>query len=239
MSEISILIPSFKEYENLNYLLPKISESIDNNFKPHIVNVIVIDCVELDQKTKVLCEKFGYTYINRGPTNSFGDALRSGIDYVKKNLTTSEWVIVMDSDGSHDPGLFQEFSKFINSNSIDLVIASRYVKGGSTENNFILIFLSLVVNFIYRKYFNLNVKDVSNNFRLYSFNTLRNLKLEEKNFEIVEEILIKIIKNDKNIKIVEIPSRFLIRKYGKSKRNLIAFTISYLKSLNRLKRFTK
>jgi len=97
----------------------------------------------------------------------------------------------------------------------------------------------LVVNLIYRKYFNLTIKDVSNNFRLYRFNLLKDLDLVEKNFEIVEEILIKIVNNNPNVKIAEIPSKFLFRKYGKSKRNLFKFSLTYLRSIFRLKHYTK
>lgn len=239
MSEISILIPSFKEYENLKFLLPQIYNSIKKNFTSHKLNVIVVDSIEYDVKTKSLCDKYGFIYINREKTDNFGDAIRTGIEYVNKNFSNSKWLIIMDSDGSHDSNIFFEFSKLINLNKFDLVIASRYIRGGSTENNLILKFLSSVVNLIYRKYFNLNIKDVSNNFRLYRFSLLKDIDLVEENFEVVEEILIKLLKNNPNLRISEIPSKFLNRKYGKSKRNLFRFSITYFKSILRLRRYIK
>ena len=145
----------------------------------------------------------------------------------------------MDADGSHNSDSFEDFRYQIDTNEPDIVIASRYVIGGETKNNAVLILLSKLVNIFYRILFKLPVKDVSNNYRLYKFDLIKDIELVEKNFDIVEEILIKIIKKQKNIKIIEIPSTFEKRKYGKSKRNLFIFAITYLYSVIRLKKFNK
>lgn len=235
MSNIVIIIPAFQEYENLEFLLPLISNSILENFADHSVNVIIVDSVEFNSKTKILCEENNFIYLNRKPENSFGDAIRSGFSFIIENLPTTKWVIVMDSDGSHDPSLFKNFNKFINDNSYDVVIASRYVEGGSTDNHLFLILLSKIVNIFYKYSFNLKIKDISNNYRLYRYSCIQNINLVEKNFDIVEEILIKLVKSNKNLKIIEIPTKFSKRKFGKSKRNLVTFSLTYLKSIMRLR----
>ena len=239
MSSIAIVIPSYDEFDNLQYLLPKIKNSIKENFSSHDVEVVIVDGLKKDQKTKFLCENFGFNYLNRDPSNQFGDAIRSGINFVRNSNQSNEWLIIMDSDGSHDPSLFREFNSFINNNEPDIVIASRYVQGGSTENNIVLITLSMIVNLIYKFSFNLRVNDISNNFRLYRFSYLKDIELLEQNFDIVEEILIKILKKFPDLNIIEIPSTFLKRKHGKSKRNLILFSFTYLRSIKRLRKFSK
>jgi len=239
MNNLTIIVPAFKELDNLKVLIPKIYKNLLNHFKNFNNNLIIVDGIVPDFSTSRICNEFGSTYINRVPDDTFGDAIRSGIDYVKQNFSETDWLIIMDADGSHNPDSFKDFRDQIDTNEPDIVIASRYVIGGGTKNNAVLILLSKLVNILYRILFDLPVKDVSNNYRLYKFDLLKDIDLVEKNFDIVEEILIKIIKKNKNVKITEIPSTFEKRKYGKSKRNLFIYAITYLYSIIRLKKFNK
>ena len=239
MSKLSIIIPSYDEYENLTILLPKLKEAISKYFISTETNVFIVDSVVENLKTKKLCESFNFIYVNRVPNNNFGDAIRSGIKFVSSEYSSTEWLIIMDSDNSHNPEMFKEFSEIISTDSADIVIASRYISGGKTENSLLLIFLSKVVNLIYKNIFNFKIYDISNNYRLYKFDILKNIKLVENNFEIVEEILIKIRKNQPNVRIKEVPSTFYKREFGKSKRNLFLFFLTYLNSIYKLKKFEK
>jgi dolichol-phosphate mannosyltransferase len=63
-----------------------------------------------------------------------------------------------------------------------------------TDNNRILILMSWVVNIVYSIVLNLRCKDVSNSFKLYRGDLLRNLNLYCNNFDIVEELLFKLKK---------------------------------------------
>jgi dolichol-phosphate mannosyltransferase len=231
--KVSIIIPALNEVENLKALLPQIKNIITKNYLKVDTEIFVIDGIKISNKVLNLCKELEINYINRQPRNDFGDAIRSGIQNAKK----PDWLIIMDSDGSHNPETLIKFYEEIIKNEFDLVISSRYVSGGKTENNFILVLMSLIVNIIYRFLFKIKVKDVSNNFRLYKFEYLEKINLEEKNFEIVEEILIKLNKNFQYLKILEIPDTFKKRKFGKSKRDLIKFSISFLNSIIKLYRY--
>lgn len=230
---LAILIPSLNEFDNLVHLIPKLKKSINLHFKELKVDVYIVDGITKNVEIHDLCTSNGIKYHNRYPSNSFGDALRSGL----KIIGNPDWLIIMDSDGSHNPETFYEFKQFIISDKFDLIISSRYIEGGETENPKILILLSQIVNMVYRLIFNLNINDVSNNYRLYRFQYLSNIELVESNFEIVEEILIKLKKNYPKIKIKEIPDKFHKRMFGKSKRNLILFTFTFLKSLLKLYKY--
>ena len=208
MNNLTIIIPAYKELDNLKILIPKIYKNLSQYFKDYNNNIIIVDGIVPDSLTRRLCNEFGSTYINRAPDDTFGDAIRSGIDCVKQNFSETDWLIIMDADGSHNSDSFKDFRFQIDTNEPDIVIASRYVIGGKTKNNAVLISLSKLVNIIYRIMFKLPVKDVSNNYRLYKFDFIKDIELVEKNFDIVEEILIKIIKKKQNIKIIEIPSTF-------------------------------
>jgi dolichol-phosphate mannosyltransferase len=140
----------------------------------------------------------------------------------------------MDSDGSHPVSMVPIL--WSRRKDADLVIASRYVKDGHTENPAILVFLSLVVNSVFRLVLGLKCRDVSNSFRLYDGEALRSLSLECENFDIIEEILIKLSLSKKDFEAIEVPFTFGTRKEGKTKRNLFKFAVSYLGTLCKLYR---
>ena len=98
--------------------------------------------------------------------------------------------------------------------------------------------MSRAVNFLYSLFLNLKCKDVSNNFKLYKSYLLRNLNLSSNNFDIIEEILFKMKKNKKDLKIKEIPCTFKERMFGHTKRDLMLFAFSFFFTLLKL-RFRK
>ena len=226
--DISIIIPAYMEEENLRILLPRLqSECLSQKYSSEI---LIIDTINSLDNTKELCTLNNVTYINRENGNTYGDAIRTGIKYSK-----GKQVLFMDADGSHSP----EFIKTMYQNLFDndVVIASRYIDGGRSDNSKILIFMSWCVNTTYAVLFNLKCKDVSNSFKLYNGDEIRKLSLKCNNFDIVEEILIKLKRNNKKLKIKEIPYTFKERMFGHTKRNLISFMFSYLYSIIRLKFF--
>ncbi len=118
----------------------------------------------------------------------------------------------------------------------DVVVASRYTEGGHTENSPLLILMSRMLNWTYAFFLNINCRDVSNSYKLYRGDELRALDLKCENFDIVEEILIRLARKKKELRIKELPFTFKQRMFGKSKRNLFAFMFSYAFTLVRLLR---
>lgn len=227
--ELSIIIPSYLEEENLRILLPRLKTVLSSLNIPS--EILVIDTMEPMDNTKQACQENNIKYINREAGNFFGDAIRTGIKHAM-----GTYIIFMDGDGSHSPEFIPRLLEYKDDS--DVIIASRYVEGGATDNKKILIFMSKAVNILYSLFLNLKCKDVSNNFKLYKSHLLKNLNLYSDNFDIIEEILFKIKKNKKDLKIIEIPCTFKERMFGHTKRNLIFFAISFLFTLIKL-RFRK
>ena len=228
--DLSIVIPSYRELENLQVLLPELSKELMNTGINY--EIIVVETIDVCEETIKECSNYANVkYINRSPANTYGDAVRSGI-----NKSNGEFLIFMDADGSHSPSFIKNL--YNERNKTDIVIASRYIDGGKTDNGIILIFMSFVVNKLYSLVLNLNVKDVSNSFKLYKSIDLKILDLGCTNFDIVEEILYKCKINNPEIKILELPYTFKKRMYGQTKRNLIIFIFTFTLTLFKL-RFTK
>ena len=226
--KLSIVIPSFKEAENLEIVLPKLARSL--GMLDIESEIIVVDSPASNDNTLEICNKYGAKHLLRIPGNSYGDAIRSGI----KNAF-GEYLIIMDADGSHDPDFVRVLWKYRQ--NYDVVIASRYIEGGSTENSKILNFMSKTLNLTYGLVLQINCKDISNSFKLYNRQALTNIDLFCDEFDVVEEILFKLNKANK-LSIKEVPYTFKRRITGVSKRNLLLFIFKYIFTLIKL-RFMK
>jgi dolichol-phosphate mannosyltransferase len=189
-----------------------------------------VDAQSAIDETEDVCRSAGVRHVFRRNGNRYGDAVRTGIAE-----STGEFVLLMDADGSHNPA--DASSLWRERGTADLIVGSRYIKGGHTQNPAVLIFLSFVVNVVYRAAFGLRVHDVTNSFRLYLGDQVRALHLDSSDFEVVEEILIRLTFGPAKASVMEVPVTFEKRKAGESKRNLMEFAASYLRSIIRLRRF--
>jgi dolichol-phosphate mannosyltransferase len=257
---LSVVLPAYEEAANLDNLLPRLSAvalqivsqtpRLPEALQAHEgaagtaagspgsgpatqsqparqFEIVVVDTPEPRDETPAICKKHGVRYVPRRSGSLYGHAIRTALEEA-----SGEWVIFMDADGSHNPGFLPELWRYRN--DFDLVIASRYVEGGKTENPAVLIFMSLVINIMFRITLGLKCMDVSNSFRLYRGDDLRKLRLKCNHFDIVEEILVKLITVHPSYRLKEVPFYFEKRKAGKTKRNLFTFALGYIATLARL-----
>ena len=208
---------------NLLLRIDSAIKSIDIKYE-----VIVVDSIGNVDGTQNICEKYDCKYVVRNGGNSYGDAVRTGIEIAEGNL-----VLFMDADGSHSPEFIPELLRYAS--EFDIVIASRYVNKGHTENNFILTLMSRVLNITYSLVLGLPCKDVSNSYKIYHKNQLKSINLTCNNFDIVEEIIFKLYRSKKIFKIKEVPYAFQKRMFGKTKRNLFMFVITYVYTIVKLR----
>lgn len=218
---LSVIIPAYREEESLKSLLPLVYQECKNNFADF--EILVIGAREPLDKTQDVVSSLNaknVRYIARRGGNEYGFALRTGIEEASK-----ERLLVMDADGSHKPVYITELCK---NAQYDLAIGSRYGAGGDTKNNVVLVFMSKLLNLIYQLCLGLKVKDISNSLRLYRADQLKSLSLTCLHFDIMEEILIKLLLKYPSLTVKEIPIVFEKRIAGKSKRSLVVFMLAFL-----------
>lgn len=225
---ISVVLLAYKEEENLKILLPEIIEELNKIDEKY--EILVIDSEKPLDNTQNVCKEFNCRYINQEWPH-FAGAFKTGI----KNAMMDKFLI-LDSDGSHSPQYIPAiYSKFTKENK-DVVIGSRYVEGGHTSDAKSSIIMSHILNFVFRFCLGIKAKDISTDYRMYKTELLKGVTLECENYDVLQEVLMKIKLNNpqKKIEIGEVPISFEKRMFGESKRQLIPFIIDYIKSLVRL-----
>ncbi len=223
---LSVVLPAYEEAANLKVLLPRLKRSL--NAMGISYEVIVVDTVAPRDDTADVCAQHNIRCIHRTPTNAFGDAYRTGI-----GETQGRHVVFMDADGSHPPEFIAQL--YGHAFEHDIVIASRYVRGGSTENNAVLELMSRVLNMTYAIVLGIPCRDMSNSYKIYDGDRLRALDLRCDNFDVVEEIMVGLARDGQLLRIKEVPFTFQRRDEGQSKRNLFTFILSYAFTLMRLR----
>lgn len=220
----SIVLLAYKEEENLTVLIPKIKEQIEKVEKDY--EIIVVDTAQPMDHTKTVCDKMGVRYVNQ-KYPAFGGAFRTGIESANK-----ETFLILDSDGSHNPiyipAIYRKFMK----ERLDVVIGSRYVEGGKSNDSKSSFVMSKILNAVFRIFLGIKAKDISTDYRMYHTASLKTVDLQCTNYDVLEEVLVKMrLQKKGKFTIGEVPIEFDKRMYGESKRKLIPFMISYLKTL--------
>jgi len=223
--KIFVIIPTYNEVENIGNLLEEIM-----NLKADIEIVVVDD--NSPDGTGVAVKKLSrklyniHLLVRRKPREE-GFARVDGYKFALE--MGADFIIEMDADFSHKPKYITDFLKQIK--DFDLVIGSRYVKGGGEKGRKrFRVFLSSLANFYIRCVYGIKeVFDCSSGFRCFRRETLTKINLEElkaKGPAILPEILYRL--KDKGVKIKEIPIMYEARKRGKSKFSFAKITESLL-----------
>lgn len=223
---ISVILLAYHEEENLKLLLPQINHILAAVGEDY--EILVIDTAVPTDHTEHVCALNGASYIKQQEPY-FGGAFRTAIQCASKDK-----FLILDSDGSHDPEKIPALLDKFNTDRCDVVIGSRYVKGGVTNDKPSSIIMSRILNNMFRLCLGIRAKDISTDYRLYRTSQLKQVTLKCKNYDILQEVLLKLKLNKKNLTIGEVPITFNKRLYGESKRKLLPFILSYIKTLANL-----
>ncbi len=218
MKSIGIVIPAYKESENILTLIRKIRKNIN-------CLIIVVDDTP-DLKTgKIIYENKikNIRYYNRGKKDGRGSAVIFGFKKLTKIKKNINCFIEMDADLSHSPSELKRNISYFYKNSLDLLIGSRYLKGSKIYNwPRSRKILSKLSNILAKVLLGVPVTDYTNGFRFYSKPAAKTIisKCNKTGggFIILSEIVLILWKN--NFKISEIKSIFINRARGESSVNI-------------------
>ncbi|MBV9616165.1 MAG: polyprenol monophosphomannose synthase [Ktedonobacteraceae bacterium] len=208
-----IIIPTYNEVENLQSLLADIF-----SYAPE-THILIVDDNSPDGTGKLADEMSAQnpriSVMHRTGKLGLGTAYIAGFKYAIANGYDAAFE--MDADFSHDPKYLPDFLKAIK--SADLVIGSRYIKGGSTPNwSLLRRFISGGGNIYTRLVLGISVHDCTAGYRCYRREVLENLDLDTVQalgYAFQVEMAYRVFK--KGYRIVETPIVFMDRRLGQSK----------------------
>ncbi|MFC1590829.1 glycosyltransferase, partial [Candidatus Omnitrophota bacterium] len=210
------------EKENLEFLIPAVTNEALNFLGRGDFEVILLDGGSIDG-TKEVIKDMGVKFHSQ-KSKGYGNALIEGF-----NIATGDYLLTMDADLSHRPDFILNMWK--EKESAEIIVASRYIQGGTAETGRLRKMLSIILNVAFRKGLSLQIRDCSSGFRLFRRDVIKGMDLEGEDFEILEEMLIKGYLDGWKIK--EIPFHYTYRKSGKS-HIMLKFVYSYLRTFVRM-----
>jgi len=232
--QVSIIIPTYNESQNILNILKSIGEIIPKHI---FAETIVVDDNSPDGTGKIVEDYLknvkkiaGYSIniIHRTAKNGLSSAILSGIQNA-----AGDTIVVMDSDLSHPPQIIPKMIETLKQYQCDIVVASRYITGGKINGwNKRRKLISKVATIIAKKGLGVKTNDPMSGFFAFKKGILKELNFDAIGYKLLLEILVK--KRELNVK--EIPYTFQNRTFGSSKLNLFTIT-DYMKSVWKLYRY--
>jgi dolichol-phosphate mannosyltransferase len=215
--DLSVVIPALHEGPNLQVLLPLVRQVIDDL---GIRYELLIVTQELDPET-VAAAKQAHAEIVEQEEKGYGGALLAGFE-----RAGGEYLLTMDADLSHRPDFIREL--WARRQDAEVSIASRYVPGGSAAMPRRRFLLSRVLNEFFRRGLDVPLRDLSSGFRLYQASVLHQQTYAGRDFDILQQILVKAYAE--GWRIQEIPFAYAPRRHGSSNARLLRVGRAYVRT---------
>jgi SAM-dependent methyltransferase len=158
-------------------------------------------------------------------SEAYGTALLLGFQEA-----AGERILVMDADQAHPTSTLRDLWEARS--RAEILIASRYTRGGEAKMPLLRLILSRLLNAVFSRGLDLQVRDMSSGFRLYRTDVLRALSLESKDYDILQEILVKAMME--GYRIGEIPFVYHARSSRSAYERVFKFGLAYWKTFARL-----
>ena len=220
MSQPLIVIPTYNELENLQLLVPLIFEQLPQ------AHILVVDDNSPDG-TGQLADELASTdervfCLHRTQKEGLGRAYLAGFEWALARSYTH--IFEMDADHSHEPSRLPAL--LAATDSADVALGSRWVKGGGTIGwPLKRRLLSRGGSFYARTVLGVDVRDLTGGFKCFRREALLALELESVQtvgygFQI--ELTWRAIQA--GLKVVEVPICFKDRELGQSKMTVDIFS---------------
>ena len=214
--ELSIVVPTYNEIGNIEPLIEALQTSLDGISW----EVIFVDDDSSDNTSGKVRE-----FAQRDPRVRCVQRInRRGLSSacIEGILASSApYVAVMDADMQHDESILPQMLTSLKNEDVDLVIGTRYSKGGSTGDLAShRVYVSIIATYISRLVLNRPISDPMSGFFMLHRNYFENImrKLSGKGFKILLDI---IVSSTKNVNIKEIPYVMRTRTHGESKLSMV------------------
>jgi dolichol-phosphate mannosyltransferase len=221
--EVSIIIPTYNEAQNIEELVKKIANlGLESE-------IIVVDDNSPD-KTGKIAESLKKDYKNLKVIHRTKKGLASAV-VEGFRASKGETLGVLDADFSHPLNVIPNMLEPIKTGKAELVIGSRYIKGGKIEGwNLVRKITSKGAILLSRPL--TGIKDSVSGFFFLKKEVINEIDFNPKGYKIGLEVIVK----GKYDRVVEIPYTFTNRKSGTSKLGIVEY-FNYILHISKLYRY--
>ena len=215
IGKVLVVIPTYNELENLPIIVagvraaaPEVHILIADDNSPDGTGEVADGLAAQDNAVQVL---------HRATKSGLGAAYLEAFQWAKTN--EFDVVVEMDADGSHSPAdLVKILAALTNS---DVVLGSRWVKGGQVVNwPRSRELLSRGGNLYTRLWLGIPLKDATGGFRAYRMTALAKIdvsKVESQGYCFQVDMAWRVVRS--GLRVIEVPITFVEREIGESKMN--------------------
>jgi dolichol-phosphate mannosyltransferase len=235
-----LVLPAYNEAENLPPLLDRVRAAWSGRF-PY--RVLVVDDGSRDETAsaaEAAAHHLPVELIRHDHNRGLAAAIRTGIREACRRAADNDVIVTMDADNSHPPELVSMMLTSLEA-GCDLVIASRFVRGGREEGvPWRRRMLSRAAGLVFRCLCPIpGVRDYTTGFRAYRAALLKNLwnihgdrLIEAAAFSVMTELLLKARRLRPRIAEVPLVLRYDLKE-GASKMRLGKTIRDYARLLSR------
>ena len=218
--QITVITPTYNEAENL----PKLVSALFS--LPLDLHVLVVDDNSPDGTGRI-ADELAAVYpgrvdvLHRPGKLGLRSAYLNGFQKILEMDGNAQAIVQMDADFSHAPSALVEMARLLEAN--DVVLGSRYVKGGSVDERWPVWRknLSAFGNYYARTILGLPLHDVTTGYRMWRRETLQQIPFERiQSSGYVFLVEMAYLAHFLEFKIGESPIYFADRRWGKSKMSI-------------------
>jgi dolichol-phosphate mannosyltransferase len=230
---LSVVLPTYNESQNIARMLDSIAETLPVDTAAEI---IVVDDNSPDGTGNIASQhaknisnkKLHVEVISRPDKQGLSSAILAGVQSAAGDI-----VVVMDGDFSHPPQTIPSMVEELRDSKYDIVVASRYVKGGSVIGwPFKRRLMSRGATKIAQGALGIQVKDPMSGFFAFKRHIIEGIKFDAIGYKMLLEILVK----TKGAQVKEVPYTFTNRAAGASKLDS-SVVFDYFRAVWRLYRY--
>jgi glycosyltransferase involved in cell wall biosynthesis len=204
---VTVVIPTLNEAGNILETVTTIHKEI-----AYPKEIIVVDGNSTDG-TKEIVKDTNFCKLIVEPRRGYGLALRTGIKHAKGDV-----VVIVDGDGTYDVKHINLLIDALIRNDAKLCQATRMydLRKAMGFTNFVA---NKIITFCFDFFYSQFLSDTQSGFRAISHSALEKVELHEDDMAFATEMLVQFAK--KGFKMVEVPSAYRARRYGRPKMRRI------------------
>ncbi|MCO6004216.1 polyprenol monophosphomannose synthase [Actinoallomurus purpureus] len=225
IGRVLVIIPTYNERENIESIVARVRAAVpeadvlvaDDN-SPDGTGKIADGLADGDERVHVL---------HRAGKEGLGAAYIAGFNWGMDH--GFDVLVEMDADGSHQP---EELPRLLSAlGEADLVIGSRWIRGGTVENwplNREII--SRGANIYARIMLGIPVRDATGGYRAYRATTLQKIDIDgvaSQGYCFQVDLTLRTVRN--GLRVTEVPIRFVERTHGASKMSRAIMIEAFLR----------